>query len=49
MAVAKKLGILAILLKFIKPILIGAVVLFGTFKNKILGLFRRNKDPLEGG
>lgn len=48
-AVAKKLGILAILLKFIKPILIGAVVLFGTFKNKILGLFRRNKDPLEGG
>lgn len=47
-AVAKKLGILAILLKFLKPILIGIVVLFGAFRNRILGLLRRNKDPLEG-
>ena len=34
-AVAKKLGILAILLKFLKPILIGLVVLFGAFWGRI--------------
>ena len=47
-AVAKKLGLFAILLKFLKPILLGIVVAFGAFKNKILNLFRREKGPLEG-
>jgi len=47
-AVAKKLGLFAILLKFLKPILLGLVVFFGAFKNSIMGLFRRNKGPLEG-
>lgn len=47
-AVAKKLGILALLLKFIKPILIGLVVAFGAFRGKIAALFRRKEDPLEG-
>jgi len=47
-AVAKKLGLLAILLKFLKPILLGLVVAFGAFKNKVMNLFRRNKGPLEG-
>jgi uncharacterized membrane-anchored protein len=47
-AAAKKLGLLALLLKFIKPILIGLAVAFGAFRNKITGLFSRKKDPLEG-
>jgi len=38
-AAAKKLGILAILLKFLKPILIGVVVFFGAFWKKIKRLF----------
>jgi uncharacterized membrane-anchored protein len=47
-AAAKKLGLLAILLKFLKPILIGVVALGAVFRGKIAGLFGRNKDPLEG-
>ena len=47
-AVAKKLGILALGLKFIKPLLIGLFALFAAFKNRILGLFGRKTDPLEG-
>ena len=47
-AVAKKLGIFAILLKFLKPLLIAVVAGFAVLKNKIMGLFGRNKDPLEG-
>lgn len=47
-AMAKKLGILAILLKFIKPILLGLFVLFATFRGKIMGLFRRNRGSVEG-
>lgn len=47
-AVAKKLGIFAILLKFLKPLLIGVVALFALMRNKIAGLFRKDNDPLEG-
>lgn len=47
-AVAKKLGIFAILLKFLKPILLGIVVFFGTIAGRIKALFSRDKDPLEG-
>lgn len=47
-AIAKKLGFLAILLKFLKPILIALVAGFAFFRNKITGLFGRNRDPLEG-
>jgi len=42
LAAAKKLGLLAILLKFIKPILIGIVVFFGAFWKKIMRLFGRD-------
>ena len=38
-AAAKKLGILAILLKFIKPILIGGAVVFAAFWGRIKRLF----------
>lgn len=41
-AVAKKLGLLAILLKFIKPIAIGAIAAFVALRNRIAGLFRRD-------
>ncbi len=51
-AVAQKLGILAVagkfLIGFIKPILIGLAAAFAAFKNKILGMFGRNRGPLEG-
>ncbi|MEQ1497023.1 MAG: DUF2167 domain-containing protein [Novosphingobium sp.] len=47
-AVAKKLGILAILLKFIKPLLFGLIALIAVFRNRIMGLFGRKTDPLEG-
>lgn len=46
--VAKKLGLLALMLKFIKPLLIAVVAGFAAFKNKLKGLFGRTKDPLEG-
>lgn len=46
--VAKKLGILALALKFIKPLLLGLFALFAAFRNRILGLFGRKTDPLEG-
>ncbi|WP_158586739.1 DUF2167 domain-containing protein [Aurantiacibacter zhengii] len=39
LAVAKKAGVLAVLLKFIKPILLGAVVLFGAFAGRIKRFF----------
>lgn len=38
-AAAKKLGILALLLKFLKPILIGIAVFFGAFWRKVKGMF----------
>ncbi len=47
-AAAKKLGLLALLLKFLKPIALGAFALFVVLRNKIAGLFRRDKDTLEG-
>jgi uncharacterized membrane-anchored protein len=47
-ALAKKLGFFAILLKFIKPILIGLFVLIAALRNRIMGLFGRKTDPLEG-
>jgi uncharacterized membrane-anchored protein len=43
-AAAKKLGLLAIFLKFLKPILIGLAVFFGAFWKKIKRLFGA-KDP----
>ncbi|GGA03337.1 hypothetical protein GCM10010923_10240 [Blastomonas marina] len=43
-AMAKKLGIFAIILKFLKPLLIGLVALFFVFKKKILGLFGIGDD-----
>lgn len=48
LVVAKKLGLLAIMLKFIKPLLLAAAVTFGALRKKIAGLFGRRKDPLEG-
>lgn len=48
MAAAKKLGMLAILLKFIKPILFGLFVFFVAFGKRILGLFGRKHEALEG-
>lgn len=42
-AAAKKLGILAILLKFLKPIAIAAIAAFAVLRNKIAGLFGRRK------
>ena len=47
-AVAKKLGFFAILLKFLKPLLIAVVAGFAVLKNRLKGLFGRNKGPLEG-
>lgn len=47
-AVAKKLGFLAILLKFLKPIAIAVVAAFAVLRKKITSLFGRDKDPLEG-
>lgn len=47
-AAAKKLGLLAVLAKFLKPLLVGAVVLFGALRNRIMGLFGRSRDDLEG-
>lgn len=47
LAVAKKLGLLAILLKFIKPILLGLVVLLGLFGGRIRRLFGRKEEEVE--
>lgn len=47
-AVAKKAGFFAILLKFIKPLLIGIALLFAGLRNRIMGLFGRKTDDLEG-
>lgn len=47
-AVAKKLGFLAILLKFLKPIAIAVVAAFAVLRKKVASLFGRDKDPLEG-
>ena len=50
--IAKKLGLLAIagkfLFGFLKPILVGVVAMFAAFKNRIMGLFGRKTDVLEG-
>ncbi|MCB2084245.1 MAG: DUF2167 domain-containing protein [Sphingomonadaceae bacterium] len=43
-AAAKKLGLFAILLKFIKPILLGFLVFFGVFWRKLKGVFGFGKD-----
>lgn len=47
-AVAKKLGLLAILLKFIKPLIIALIAGIAAFKKRIAGLFRRDDDPWQG-
>ncbi|MFC0685902.1 DUF2167 domain-containing protein [Novosphingobium clariflavum] len=51
-AAAKKLGILAILLKFLKPLAVAAIAAFAVLRNKIAGLFGRRKreedDPSFG-
>lgn len=47
-AVAKKLGIFAILLKFLKPILLGLFAAFALLRKRIAALFWRNDDTLEG-
>lgn len=47
-AVAKKVGLLALLLPFFKWIAIGAVALWASLKGFIGRLFGRNKDTLEG-
>ena len=47
LAVAKKAGLLVLLLKFIKPILIGLVVLFGAFAGRIRKLVGRREDDAE--
>ena len=50
--IAKKLGLLAIFGKFFvsffKPILLAVVAMFAAMKNRILSLFGRKTDPLEG-
>lgn len=50
--IAKKLGLLAIagkfLFGFLKPILVGIVALFAAFRHRIMGLFGRKTDELEG-
>jgi uncharacterized membrane-anchored protein len=48
-AVAKKLGFLAIILGFGKKALVLLVIAFGAMRNKIAALFGRKTDPLEGG
>jgi len=47
LAVAKKLGVLAILLKFIKPILFGLIVLLGAFGGRIRRWFGRREEEVE--
>jgi len=47
LAVAKKAGLLVLLLKFIKPLLLGAAVLFGVFAGRIKRLFGAGKDEAE--
>lgn len=47
-AAAKKLGLLAILLKFLKPIAIGVVAAIAVLRKKIASLFGGGHDPLEG-
>jgi uncharacterized membrane-anchored protein len=44
-AVAKKLGFLAILLKFIKPILFAVVAGFALLRGRIAALFGRKREP----
>lgn len=44
LGVAKKLGIFAILLKFLKPLLIAAVAGFALLRNRIGGLFGRKAE-----
>ncbi len=42
-----KAGIIALLLKNIKLVILGILAVFGGFKNKIMGLFRRKKPTEE--
>lgn len=44
-AVAKKLGLLAILLKFIKPLIIALIASLGAFKKQIARLLGLGEDP----
>lgn len=41
-AAAKKLGLFAILLKFLKPLAVAVAVAFAALRNKVMRLFRRN-------
>ncbi|QDZ06545.1 DUF2167 domain-containing protein [Sphingomonas panacisoli] len=47
-AVAKKVGLLALLLPFLKWIAVGALALWGAFKGFVGRLFGRKSDTLEG-
>ncbi|QKG71528.1 DUF2167 domain-containing protein [Erythrobacter mangrovi] len=42
-AAAKKLGIFALLLKFLKPLLVVIVVAFGVFRKRVMALFGRQQ------
>ena len=46
LAVAKKAGLLVLLLKFIKPILVGLALLFGAFRGRIMRLFGRREEEV---
>lgn len=52
LVIAKKLGLLAVFgkffISFLKPILVGIAAAFAAFKNRIMGLFGRKTDELEG-
>ena len=54
LAVAKKIGVMAVLLKFLKPVLFGLVLLLAAFARPIrrklgFGKARENSSPAEGG
>ena len=52
LVIAKKLGLLAVFgkffISFLKPILVGIAAIFAAFRNRIMGLFGRKTDELEG-
>lgn len=48
LAAAKKLGFLAVMAKFAKPIIIGILAAFAALRKRIGALFTRSKDTLEG-
>lgn len=43
-AAAKKLGIFALLLKFLKPILVAIAMGFGVFRKRVMALFNKGED-----